>query len=82
MGAINTDKVGRIEYLKYFNVYYTESSKNIAEEVDGYMWLTRKDDIKLFDNKPQDGADHLIDAALYSATHLRRMGVINDMGEK
>ena len=82
MGAINTDKSGRIEYLKYFKVFYTESSTNIADEVDGYKWLTEKNDTKKFTNTPQDGEDHLIDATLYSATHLRRMGIANDMGEK
>lgn len=81
--AINMDKVGRIEFLKYFNVYYTESSTNIANEVQGYKWLTSKEDSRSFQNKPQDGEDHLIDATLYACvTHLRRIGVSNLMGEK
>lgn len=81
--AINMDKVGRIEFLKYFNVFYTESSSNIANEVQGYKWLTNKEDSRTFQNKPQDGDDHLIDATLYGAvTHLRRIGVANLMGEK
>ena len=83
MGAVNTDKVGRIEFLKYFNVFYTESSTNIADEVDNYRWLKKKGDEKILINEPQDGDDHLIDATLYGAvTHLRRLGVVNDMGEK
>lgn len=83
MGAVNTDKVGRIEFLKYFNVFYTESSINLADEVDDYKWLKKKGDEKILINEPQDGDDHLIDATLYGAvTHLRRLGVVNDMGEK
>jgi len=81
--AINMDKVGRIEFLKYFNVYYTESSADLANEVQGYKWLTSKEDSRSFQNKPQDGEDHLIDATLYACvTHLRRIGVSNLMGER
>jgi hypothetical protein len=78
--ATNTDKVGRIEYLKYFNVKYVGG--NIGEEYENYKWLTDKKDTSIYINKPQDGGDHLMDALNYSAvTHLRRLRVANKLGE-
>ena len=79
--ATNTDKVGRIEYLKYFNVKYV--GENIALEYDNYKWQSDKKDIAVYINKPQDGNDHLMDAINYgSVTHLRRLRVANKIGEK
>lgn len=78
--ATNTDKVGRIEYLKYFNVKYVGG--NIGEEYENYKWLTDRKDTSIYINKPQDGGDHLMDALNYSAvTHLRRLRVANKLGE-
>lgn len=81
--AINTDKEGRIDFLRYFKVFYTESSKNIAEEVWDYKWMPKKQDASQLENKPMDGNDHLMDAINYGAvTHLRRLGIRNSLGQK
>ena len=78
--ATNTDKVGRIEDLKYFNVKYV--GDNIGLEYESYKWQTDKKDASVYINKPIDGNDHLMDAANYGAvTHLRRLGVSNKIGE-
>ena len=78
--ATNTDKVGRIEYLKYFNVKYI--GDNIGREYKSYKWQTKKNDTSVYINKPQDGNDHLMDAINYGGvTHLRRLGVSNKIGE-
>ena len=78
--ATNTDKVGRIEYLKYFNIKFVGG--NIAQEYEGYKWQTAKNDTAVYINKPMDGNDHLLDAANYGCvTHLRRMRVANKIGE-
>ncbi|MBO5803577.1 MAG: PBSX family phage terminase large subunit [Bacteroidales bacterium] len=81
MGAVNTDKVGRIEYLKYFNVCYV--GDNIHAERTTYRWQTSKTDKSQYINVPQDGNDHLMDAINYgSCTHLRRLGIANRLGER
>ncbi len=81
MPAVNTDKVGRIEYFKYFNVCFI--GENIRHEKDGYCWQQSKNDKTHYINKPQDGDDHLMDAASYGGvTHLRRLGIANKLGEK
>ena len=78
--ATNTDKVGRIEYLKYFNVKYVGG--NIEMEYENYKWQSDKKDLTVFINKPQDGNDHLMDCINYGAvTHLRRLRVANKIGE-
>lgn len=78
--AHNTDKVGRIEFLKYFKVKYV--GENIGKEYKTYKWQTDKKDNSVFINKPVDGNDHLMDAINYGGvTHLRRMGVANEIGE-
>ena len=81
MSAVNTDKVGRIEYLKYFDVRFI--GENIDHEVRNYRWQTSKTDKTQYINKPQDGGDHLMDAISYGVvTHLRRKGIANKLGEK
>ena len=81
MSAVNTDKVGRIEYLKYFDVRFI--GDDIEHEVRNYRWQTSKTDKTQYINKPQDGGDHLMDAISYGAvTHLRRLGIANKLGEK
>ena len=83
VGAINANKQGRIEFLKYFNVYYTRESANLRKEVETYEWLVDKHDKTKITNTPKDGDDHLMDAVNYGAvTHLRRLGVMNLLGEK
>lgn len=81
MPAVNTDKVGRIEYLKYFDIRYI--GEDIGAEVKNYRWQTSKNDKTQYINKPQDGGDHLMDATSYGAvTHLRRLGIANKLGEQ
>jgi phage terminase large subunit len=81
VGAVNAKKEGRIEYLKYFEVFYC--GDNIHNEVSNYMWLADKQDSKILTNTPQDKDDHLMDATSYGAvTHLRRIGAVNNLGEK
>jgi phage terminase large subunit len=80
LAAVNTDKTGRIEFLKYFSVRYI--GENIRHEQQGYRWRTSKMDNSQFLNIPEDGDDHLMDAINYGAvTHLRRMGIANRIGE-
>ena len=81
--AVNTDKSGRIDFLRYFKVYYTECSHDINEEVWDYKWMPKKEDATQFTNTPMDGNDHLMDAINYGAvTHLRRLGIMNSLGQK
>ena len=81
--AVNTDKSGRIDFLRYFKVYYTESSKNISEELWDYKWMPKKEDATQYENKPMDGNDHCMDAINYGAvTHLRRLGIRNSLGQE
>lgn len=80
ISATNTDKVGRIEYLKYFKVKYI--GENLEQEYEGYKWQSSKTDTTVYINKPVDGNDHLLDAANFGCvTHLRRLGVANAIGE-
>lgn len=80
-GAANANKEGRIGYLKYFSVFY--EGENIKEEVNSWEWMTEKHDNKVLTNTPKDGNDHAMDAILYGAvSHLKRMGVKNNIGEK
>ena len=82
-GAVNKDKTGRIEYLKYFNVCYTESSKDLHNEYINYRWKQSKIDKTRYINEAEDGNDHLMDALNYGvATHLRRLGIANRIGEQ
>lgn len=77
--GINRDKVGRIGYLQGFKVRYV--GKHIGDEADTYSWEPSKEDEDTFTDVPQDGNDHLCDAASYATTHLRRMGIPNDDGD-
>jgi phage terminase large subunit len=82
-GAVNKDKTGRIEYMKYFNVCYTESSKDLHNEYVNYRWKQSKTDKTRFINEAEDGNDHQMDAINYGvATHLRRQGIANRIGEQ
>ena len=81
MPAVNTDKVGRIEYFKYFDVCYI--GENIRQEVNTYCWQQSKNDKTQYINKPQDGGDHQMDCLSYGVcTHLRRLGIANKLGEQ
>lgn len=77
--GINRDKPGRIGYLQGFRVRYV--GDNIGEEVQTYSWEPSKEDPEVFTDTPQDGGDHALDAASYSTTHLRRLGIPNDDGD-
>ena len=70
----NRDKAGRIGYLQGFRVRY--AGDGIYGEVTTYSWKPSPLDKSVFTDVPQDGNDHLMDAANYSASHLRRMGVL------
>ena len=80
-GWVNRDKAGRISYLKGFKVKYV--GENIRKEQQVYSWQTKPQDADKFTDKPQDGNDHCMDAALYvCCTHLRKMGILNEDGEE
>ena len=78
--AVNKNKAGRIEYLKYFNARY--AGENIRHEVETYSWKQDPKDRSHWLNEPADGNDHAMDAINYGAvTHLRWLGVTNLTGE-
>lgn len=61
-----------IAKINEYNVFYTASSKNIAEERKRYMWLADPDTGKPT-NVPIDSYNHLMDAARYGVyTHFYR----------
>lgn len=63
--------VSQIEFVKNFEVYYTSESKNIDHETKNYKWLPKKDNQQQFENIPQAGNDHAMDAIRYATyTHL------------
>lgn len=75
--AVNKNKAGRINYLQGFTVMY--DGEHIGREADNYSFKPHPQDKTQFTNEPQDGNDHLMDAANYGAvTHLRRLGIMND----
>lgn len=75
--AVNKNKPGRIYYLQGFTVFY--DGEDIGAEADGYSFKPHPMDKTQFTNEPEDGNDHLMDAANYGAvTHLRRLGIVND----
>lgn len=79
--AVNRNKTGRIEYLKYFNVRYCGA--DIRQEVETYSWRQDPKDASHYLNEPMDGNDHAMDAINYGAvTHLRWLGVTNRIGEE
>ena len=78
--AVNRDKRGRISYLQGFKVKYV--GENIHKEVKAYSWQPHPMDQERFTDKPQDGNDHCMDAISYGgATHLRRLGILNEDGD-
>ena len=79
--AVNKNKAGRINYLQGFNVIY--DGEDIGNEADNYSFKPHPMDKTQFTNEPEDGNDHLMDAASYGAcTHLRKLGVLNDNDER
>ena len=79
--ANNRDKVGRIQYLRYFDVCYI--GDDIEAEVRGYRWKQAKNDKTRYIDEPQEENDHLMDACNYACTsHLRKLGIANKLGEQ
>lgn len=79
--ANNRDKVGRIQYLRYFDVFFI--GDNIEAEIRNYRWKQAKNDKTRYIDEPQDGDDHLADACNYACTsHLRKLGIVNKLGER
>lgn len=79
--AVNRDKPGRIAWLRGFQVSYC--GENIGKEVAAYSYKPDKNDRSRYTDEPQDGNDHAMDSLNYAAvSHLRRMGITNDYGEK
>jgi phage terminase large subunit len=60
-GSVNAG----ILHLKQFNVYYTESSKNLHNERIKYMWAKDATTGKPI-NTPIDKYNHLMDSCRYS----------------
>ena len=77
--GINRDKVGRIGYLQGFKVRYV--GKDIGEEAETYSFKPSKEDPEVYTDEPEDGNDHMMDAASYGTTHLRRLAIANDDGD-
>lgn len=63
--------VSQIDFVKNFEVFYTSESKNIDHETKNYKWLPKRENQQLFENIPQAGNDHAMDAVRYGTyTHL------------
>ena len=79
--AVNRDKPGRVAWLRGFQVSFV--GDEIGKEAGSYSYKPDKHDPARYTDEPQDGNDHALDAINYAAvTHLRRMGITNDCGEK
>ncbi len=60
-----------ITKLKEYNVFYTDTSKNLNIEKTKYEWLLDKENNPT--NTPKPGFDHLMDATRYGVyTHFFR----------
>lgn len=79
--AVNRDKPGRIAWLRGFRVRYV--GEHIGAEVKEYAYKPKPQDQSHYTDEPCDGNDHAMDAINYAAvTHLRRLGITNNIGEK
>lgn len=79
--AVNRDKPARVAWLSDFEVRYI--GDEIEGEVTQYSYKPNPQDRSTFTSEPQDGNDHAMDAANYGfVSHLRYLGVVNDVGEK
>lgn len=56
-----------ISKIQEMKIFYTNASVNLRKEYLGYMWATDRTGKSL--NVPQDGNDHLLDAAKYRLIH-------------
>lgn len=64
-----------IDILDQLEVFYTETSLNIAYEQENYSRKVDRYGVVL--EEPEDYANHLIDPARYVALHLQRFRIIN-----
>jgi len=65
-----------VDHLRSKEVYYTEGSVNLADEVQGYCWMLDRN--KEPTNEPSDGDDHLMDATrggVYSKHNTKFTGI-------
>lgn len=78
--AVNKDKAGRVAWLRGFRVRYV--GEHIGAEVKTYAYKPKPQDKSHYTDEPADGNDHAMDAINYAAvTHLRRLGITNNIGE-
>jgi len=78
--AVNRDKAGRVAWLRGFRVRYV--GEHIGAEVKTYSYKPKPQDQSHYTDEPCDGNDHCMDAINYAAvTHLRRLGITNNIGE-
>lgn len=63
-----------IDILSELDVYYTSDSENIRYEQENYS--RKVDKYGEVEEEPEEGNDHLMDAARYIALHLQRIGII------
>jgi len=69
--------VDRIGTLQSLNIYYTDSSKNIAHEQETYC--RKKDKFEVVQEEPEDDNNHTLDAITYITEKLFKMGVIKNL---
>lgn len=59
-----------IKFVKEYEVFATETSKNLWKEVEDYKW--RLDQNKLPTNEPEDANNHLMDALRYAMDKVKK----------
>ena len=69
--------VDRIGTLQSLNIYYTDSSKNIAHEQETYC--RKKDKFEVVQEEPEDDNNHTLDAITYITEKQFKMGVIKNL---
>ena len=69
--------VDRIGTLQSLNIYYTDTSKNIAHEQETYC--RKKDKFEVVQEEPEDDNNHTLDAITYITEKLFKMGVIKNL---
>ena len=78
--AVNKNKPDRVDWLKGCDIVFW--GDDIEKERSEYCYLPSPLDPEQYTNIPQDGGDHLMDAANYgTVTHLRRQGIPNSLGQ-
>lgn len=59
-----------IKFVKEYEIFATETSKNLWKEVEDYKW--RLDQNKLPTNEPEDANNHLMDALRYAMDKVKK----------